>query len=491
MYRSSLLQESSPETETLFQGLSLQPWDDTYDIVVVGAGFAGLAAAIEARNAGASVIVLEKMMAPGGNSTISDGGIAAAGTPMQTRLGIVDSPELMYDDMMRAGLGLNHPALVREVTRRSAETLQWSVDYLGVEYMDRIDQFGGHSVPRCYTAANVSGSTIIRRQVNKLRELEVPIRLRTHMESFMLDSDGRVIGVAVQEGYDRKSPDAGIERCIRARKAVVLAAGGFGADVRFRSIHDPRLDETVDTTNVRFATAEALIEAMRIGAMPVHLSHIQLGPWSSPDEKGYGVGTRFADYIAFQYGVVVDPCTGKRFVNELADRKTLSDAILAEGRPCIGIADSHAVETSGWSIEKCLEKKVVRRLSRLPDLAVHYGLPVAALEDTVARFNEHVARGEDADFGKPMLAGAAPLTHPPYYAMRLWPKVHHTMGGVQIDETARVINLDGRPIAGLYAAGEVTGGVHGACRLGSCAITECLVFGRIAGANAAAETPDV
>ncbi len=265
-------------------------WNDTYDVVVVGAGFAGLAAAIEASNSGASVVVLEKMHAPGGNSTISDGGVAAAGTYLQAQLGIDDSPDLMYRDMLQAGLGLNHPALVREVASRSAEALQWSMDYLGVEYLERVDQFGGHSVPRCYTPIGVSGSSMVRQLVEKLRQLGVEVRLQTCLKGFVRDADGSVSGVWVREGFESRQPVAGIDRYLRATKAVVLATGGFGADITFRSIQDPRLNETIDTTNVRFATAEAMIEGLRIGAMPVHLSHIQLGPWASPDEKGYGVG---------------------------------------------------------------------------------------------------------------------------------------------------------------------------------------------------------
>ena len=469
--------------------MATESWTDTYDVIVVGAGFAGLAAAIEARNAGASVVVLEKMRAPGGNSTISDGGIAAAGTPMQERHGITDSPELMYSDMLRAGLGLNHPALVRVLAERSAETFQWSVEYLGVEYMDRLDQFGGHSVPRCFTAANISGATIIKQQVAKLRELGVEIRLQTCLKGLVRDADGRVTGVVVRESFEPKRPEAGVDRCLRATKGIVLATGGFGADIAFRSAQDPRLDASVDTTNVRFATAEALIEAMRIGAMPVHLSHIQLGPWASPDEKGYGVGPRFGDYVAFQYGLVVSPATSARIVNELADRKTVADAILAVGTPCVGIADSKAVQESGWSIDRCLQKGVVKSFDRLADLAAFYGLDAGALTATVERFSGFVTQKSDTDYGKPIIAGAAPVTHPPYYGMRLWPKVHHTMGGLRIDVNGRVVNIDGHPIAGLFAAGEVTGGVHGGCRLGSCAITDCLVFGRIAGRNAATGRP--
>lgn len=462
-------------------------WDETVDVVIVGSGFAGLAAAIEARSAGASVAVIEKMKAPGGNSRISDGGIAAADTPMQRAAGIVDSVELMYSDMVRAGLGLNRPALVREVAQQSAETYRWSADYLGVPYMDRIDQFGGHSVPRCYTAEGVTGSTIIERQLTILRELGVQVRVQTRFTSFVMDTSFAVAGVRVRERYELRDGKAGTDRSITARRAVVLATGGFGADVKFRSAQDPRLTDEIDTTNVSYATADALVEALRIGAMPVHLSHIQLGPWASPDERGFGDGPRFADYILFQYGLIVSPSTSRRIVNELADRKTVADAILEAGRPCIGIADERAVLQSGWSIERALKKGVVKTFGTLEELATFHGLDVEELAATVGRFNSHVDSRLDKEFGKPIIDDACRVEHPPFYAMRLWPKVHHTMGGVGINVRAQVIDLDGQPIRGLFAAGEVAGGVHGACRLGSCAITDCLVFGRIAGRNAAAE----
>ena len=462
-------------------------WNEIVDIVVVGSGFAGLAAAIEARNSGASVLVLEKMKAPGGNSVISDGGIAAAGTALQKKYGFDDSPELMYEDMMRAGLGLNYPELAREVAEKSNEVFQWSIDYLGVEYMDRVDHFGGHTVHRCYTAANRTGATIIDRQVAKAAEIGVDLRLGTSLKTFILDSDGGVCGVSVLDDYNYKNPEKGTVRSIKARKAVILATGGFGSDVAFRVSQDPRLTEDIDTTNKLFATAEALKEALRIGASPVHLSHIQLGPWASPDEKGFGVGPVFSDYIVFLYGIVVDPATGKRFVNELSDRKILSDALLEIGHPCVGIADSRAVESQGWDISRGLKNSVIRKFDRIEDLAEAYGIPAGEFKATVERYNGYVEDRVDREFGREVLPDASPIAQPPFFGMRLWPKVHFTMGGVQINIRAQVINLDQEPVKGLYAAGEVTGGVHGACRLGSCAITECLVFGRIAGSNAASE----
>ena len=470
--------------------MEIKRWDETTDVIIIGSGFAGLATAIEARNTGASVTVLEKMGAPGGNSIISDGGIAVAGSEMQKRLGIKDSPDLMYRDMVKAGLSLNYPELVRVVAEKSNEVFQWSIDYLGVEYLDRIDVFGGHSVPRCFTPVGVSGSAIIKKQLSKLSELGIKVRTHTCFKAFIRNSEGRVNGVLVGEGYRYRNANKGIDRTIRAKKAVILATGGFGSDIPFRTTQDPRLTEEIDTTNKPSATAEALKEALRIGAMPVHLSHIQLGPWGSPDEKGYGVGSRFSDYIVFPYGIIIDPGTGRRIVNELSDRKAVSEAILNTGHPCLGIVDSQAVEQSGWNITPCLEKGIVTQFSQLQALASYHGISAGTVKLTVDKFNRCVENKIDKEFGKPILSGAAPVSSPPYFAIRLWPKVHHTMGGVQINVMGQVIGLDYQPIKGLYAAGEVAGGIHGACRLGSCAVTDCLVFGRIAGKNAATESQE-
>ena len=460
-------------------------WDEAIDVAVIGSGFAGLAAAIEAGGTGASVIVFEKMRAVGGNSIISDGGIAAPGTDIQRNLGIEDSADLMYRDMLKAGLGLNHPELVRVVVDNALDAFHWSRDILGVEYMDRIDQFGGHSVPRCYAARNVSGATIIKRQMAKMHELGIPVRLQAYFDSFILDTNGGVIGIQVRENYDYRTPDSGTLRRIKTAKGVVLASGGFGSDIAFRLIQDPRLTKEIDTTNKPFATAEALKEAIGIGAAPVHLSHIQLGPWASPDEKGYGVGPLFADYILFQYGIVLDPTTGSRFVNELADRKTLADAILSVGHPCVGIADRSAVEASGWNIDRCLKKGVVTEFKTLDDFADFYHLPNQGLLEAIQSFNRSFELRKDRCFAKPLIEQASPIETPPYYGIRLWPKVHFTMGGVRINTKGEVMDFEGRSIQRLYAAGEVTGGIHGACRLGSCSITDCLVFGRIAGRSAA------
>jgi succinate dehydrogenase/fumarate reductase flavoprotein subunit len=362
---------------------------------------------------------------------------------------------LFYQDLLRAGLGLNNPVLARILAEQAQEALDWSRTAIGVEYLERLEIFGGHSVARCYTARGRSGNSILRPLLKKALGLGVQVRYGTRLEKLLADTEGRVVGALVRDGYDHRDPAAGAELTIAARRGVVLASGGFGADVAFRMQQDRRLTADVDTTNKPFTTAEALTEALRLGAVAVDLSYLQLGAWASSDEKGYGEAPGFADYTIFPLGIVVDPATGERFCDEMADRKTLADAMLAVGHPCVGLADSAAVSRAGWSLDRGLDKKVIRKFESLDALADHYAV------------------------------GSGKLATPPYYAVRLWPKVHYTVGGLAINADAAVVDSRGKPLGGLFAAGEVAGGVHGACRLGSCSITECFVFGRIAGRSAA------
>lgn len=461
-------------------------WDEETDVIVIGSGFAGLAAAIEAKLAGASVIILEKMKGYGGNSTISAGCMAAAGTELQRKFGIDDSPQQMVGDMLKAGRGLNHPDLVEIVAGQSADVFQWLREFLGVAFLDRVDQIGGHSVPRSYTTHNRSGSSIIKQLLAKIRSLEIRVFTKTYLQSIIKKGDGRVGGVLARRGYMYPDAFSGDELSIKAKKGVILASGGFGNDIDFRLSQDPRLGSEVSSTNKYSTTADAMKAALQIGAMPVQLSWIQLGPWASPDEKGYGVGPDFASYTAFPYGMMVDPATGKRIVNELADRKTRADAILDVGHACIAISDSKGPERSGYPIAHCLRRGIVKAYDTVKEVADGYDMPANILQETIEQFNRSIEAGCDTEFDKPILPNAEPLKTAPYYAMRLWPKVHYTMGGLLINTRAQVLDVCSQPINGLLAAGEVTGGIHGASRLGSCAITDCLVFGRIAGRNAAA-----
>ena len=457
-------------------------WNEKVDVLVVGSGFAAFTAAIEAAESGKKVVVIEKMKKAGGNSIISDGGIAAPDTKPQKKWGIIDSEKMMYDDMLKAGHGLNHPKLLNAFVSNAKNAFEWTIDVLNVPYLDRVDIFGGHSVARCYTPEGISGGTILKKMLKKIDELGIPILYSTSFRSFIIDEQGKVIGGDVLLDYDYKT-DTGSPAKIRTQRGIIIASGGYGADVDFRSVQDPRLDEKIQTTNKPFSTAEVLKSALSIGAGSVQLSQIQLGAWSSPDEIGFGHGPLFADYILFQYGIVVDPNTGKRFMNEFGDRKQSADSILSIGHPCIGIADDKAVQSSGWDISKAIQNDVVITFDSIDELAAYYDINSEALQATICRYNSFIKEGIDNDFKKPIADETSQIQKKPFYAMRLWPKVHFTMGGLLINERAQVLDFNRNSISGLYAAGEVVGGVHGASRLASCAITECIVFGRIAGQN--------
>ena len=463
-------------------------WDEEADVVIIGSGFAGLAAAIEAKIAGSSVIVMEKMRVPGGNSIINGGVVAAAGSPFQAAKGIKDSPELLLKDMLKAGLYLNHLDLARMVANKSNEVVQWTINYLRVKYKGLV-HLGGHSVPRSYSTYNRSGSAIVSQQLAKLKEFGVKVKTKRYLMKILRDKDGRIKGVKIRDGYRFPDENSGTEKYIKARQAVVMATGGFSNDIAFRTIQDPKLTTDVDSTNQPGATAEALLEALNIGATPVQPSWIQLGPWTSPDEKGFGIAPHFTAGTVFQYGVMVNPVTGKRFINELADRKTRADAIIKTEHPCIGIADAGGAKGREDLTAKLIKRGIVKQFDTLEDLAEAYEIPFKPLKETIGNYNSYLVNGEDKEFGRYLQKDAKPMTKPPFYAIRIWPKVHHTMGGLQINTKAQVIGLDHKPVKGLYAAGELAGGVHGAVRLGSCAVVDCLVFGRIAGKNAAAEKP--
>lgn len=458
-------------------------WDQEYDVVIIGSGFAGLAAAIEAKQFGSSVLVLEKMTIPGGNSAISGGLLAVAGSPLQATEGIVDSPELMFRDMLAAGMGINHPELTKIVAEKSPEVLQWT-ESLGVKYKGYLNHLGGHSVPRTYNTVCGTGFGIFQPMLTRCRQMDIPIQMKTRFCK-LLQVDGVTGGVLALNDYLINHKDSGTPIRIRARRAVILACGGFSSDIPFRQLQDPRLGETVDTTNHQGATAESLISALSFGATPIHLSWVQLGPWASFDEKGWGVGSMFTMLAGFPFGIMVDAKTGKRFVNEMSDRRLRTDAMLFSNRVPVAIVDSVGVKYA-TTLDACLKRGVVKRFDSIEALAQANSIPLFELKETLDKYRLSLAHGYDIEFDRPLSADLKPIEHPPFYCIRLSPKVHHCMGGIQINSRAEVISLESRqPIPGLFAAGEMTGGVHGASRLGSNAIVECIAFGRIAGRNAA------
>ena len=255
---------------------------------------------------------------------------------------------------------------------------------------------------------------------------------------------------------------------------------------------DPKLSADLDTTNQPGATSELWRETSAIGCLQVQNDWIQCGPWGNPHEKGMGIGWQFNQTAAAEYGIWVNS-EGNRFVNELANRKVRADAIMLEqqaGRKAFAIAQGKNVEPlkkqrPGF-LEKMLEMKIVSEYKTLEDLAKGTGIPFESLKKTVDEFNKAVETKKDPAWGRYINNDQVPMVDGPWYVGECQPKVHHCMGGLITDDNCGVLDvITYAPIPGLYAAGEATGGVHGAVRLGSVAILDCLVFGRIAGTAAA------
>ncbi len=464
-------------------------WDEQVDVIVVGSGFAGLAAAIEAKKAGANVIVLEKMPTPGGNSIINGGILTATGCPQQLKHGIKDSVDLLAQDILVAGAFLNDPAKVRVMAEHALSTYEWTVKELGVEYNpDAIGQEGGHSVPRYVFTKNGSSSGIVTKELEKLEKMGVKVRLRTYVEHIIRDDSGRVVGLQVREGYRFPNADSGKTKFIAAKKGVILCHGGFSADAKFRVMHDPKLTDKFSTTNQPGATAELWREASNIGCAIIQADWIQCGPWSNPKEKGMGIGWTFTQSAAAEYGLWVNT-KGQRFVNELANRKVRADAIFAEeakGLKAVAIANQYGADKLEAArpgvMKKLVEPNIIGKYNTIEELAADFKIPVAELKKSIAQVNESAKTKNDTAFGRYINNEFKPLTEGPWYAAITSPKVHHCMGGLLTNMKGQVIDImDQEPIPGLYAAGEATGGVHGAVRLGSCAILDCLVNGRICG----------
>lgn len=462
-------------------------FDESYDLVVVGSGFAGNAAALQATELGLKVLLIEKMPAFGGNSSINGGGMAVVNSLPQKEKGISDSVELFKQDLLKAGRGLGIPELCQVVAAGSHDAYNWLVHH-GVQFEETPFHYGGHSVPRVLLGKHITGSAINEPMRKAARAKGATYLNNCPLRSFLLNEKDEVVGVTVEKNkmWDMAIP--GQVKNIQARFGVIMASGGYSNDISFRMLQEPSLSENVESTNQPGATAESLKMMIRLGGAPRHLSWIQLGPWTSPDERGYGDASDYTTYASFVHGIVVDVRSGKRIMNELADRKTRCDAIMsnvdANGKPVypVAICDIRGNQDKGLSpvrVKRIIKNGVVREFQTLEDFAKGYGIPVYAFKQQVEEYNQYVKQAKDGQFGKPV-TDIKPIDTPPYYGCRLWPKVHYTMGGIAINEHAEVISMDNKPIKGLYACGEVASGVFGASRLGAASITDCVVMGRVA-----------
>lgn len=467
-------------------------WDETKKFVIIGTGFAGLAAALEAHQLGMKaedIAILEKMPTPGGNSIINGGAVAAAGTDMQEKEGIKDSPDLLYADILKAGGGLAHPTLARRIADECVQNFYWLRDQIGVKFK-AVTFHGGHSVKRSHAVTNNSGSGFINPMLAKLKEYGIEPRLRTVVDEILVDDQKRVIGIRGRKNYRFGNEKSGKPFTMRATNGVLLASGGFSNNVQMRMSHDPRLNEKFTSTNHAGATGEMIQEAQEIGANTIQMDWIQLGPWTSPDEKGFGIAPLFVE-SCLGYGPMVDPATGKRFIQESGNRKVRADAIVAMGHPAVIYTTLENAKTAiiGQNMtqelyDRARKNNVIKEYPTLEAMAADLKIPLEELKKTNETFNSYIKAQKDPDFNCMMFKNAVPNVKGPFLAVRLWPRVHHCMGGLEINDKAQVLNVRGKPIEGLFAAGEVTGGVHGMVRLGTVAVADCMIFGRVAARTA-------
>lgn len=444
------------------------------DVVVIGGGGAGFAAAVSAKEAGAEVILLEKLASVGGNTLISGGEYAAPANELQEKEGIEDSKELFAKDVEEAG---GDPELIEVLADKATDGAHWLRDDIGVEWLDSLMFFGGHSVKRSFIPAAHTGNELIKNYLNKAEELGIEVQTEADVKE-ILTEDGKVCGVKVET--------ADGEMIVKA-KSVVLASGGFGANAEMCYENDKEVDEYVKSTNSPGATGDGILMAQELGADTVDMDKIQLYPVCDVETGKllYCGDTRLVG------GALLVNKEGKRFVEELDTRRAISMAI-KEQTDHVGyvIWDETSNETTGTmasnpqEAESLFERGLMVKADTIEELAEHFEIDKDALLETVKTFNENSAKEEDPEFNLRMLGWQ--IKDAPFYMLKAAPAVHHTMGGLKINTEAQVLNTDGEWIDGLYAAGEVTGGIHGSNRLGSVAMADITVFGRIAGENAAA-----
>lgn len=467
------------------------PEEETFDVVVVGSGAAGLAAALEARKAGAEVIVLEKMGSIGGNSVISQGLAAVPGTPQQSEAGIGDNPELMFNDLMKV-TKISHPHRIALLTENALATWQWTIDELGVHWSRGVEYDYDHSVRRCVALAN-QGEGLMNPLAERVSALGVSVRLNTRVTGFLTDDTGRVTGVTALV-----TDAAGLHPVtIKAQKAVVAAAGGFGADIAMRQMQSWRLGPGISTTTQPGSTSEVIRALSDIGAWVIHMQYIHCVPEACADEKGGGSAWKFNQYCAASQGLWVVQETGRRFVNETADNTTRTNAVLgviSAGEHCLAVADARAAAHPRSAlfkksdVEALVQRGFVLKYATLSELASDLGVPLIPLQDEISRINETLAANDPDDYlGRVLSPTNELIGEGPWYACRFAAKVQLCGGGVAIDSQARVLSVaDDAPVPGLFAAGEITGGLNGEARLSSCGLIDALIVGRIAGRNAAA-----
>ncbi|TCK92615.1 fumarate reductase flavoprotein subunit [Natranaerovirga hydrolytica] len=450
----------------------------TADVVVIGGGGAGLSAAVTAHENGANVIVLEKMPRLGGNTILSGGAFNAVNPERQERQGIEDSTEKHYTQTYEGGDEAGNPELVRTFVEGAPTALQW-LESLGMEFNDDVFTVLGGMWPRANKPSTPLGTGFIDTYVNYIEANDgIEVLLDTEAVELIMDGD-RVVGV------NAKSFDDTV--IVNANNGVIVATGGFGANPEMREEYNEVWADllSLKTTNHPGATGDGIVMGIDVNASLVGMEHIQLLPMGDPISGSLSGNIE----QGVENRIFVNKA-GNRFVDEGARRDVMTQALIEQEDAFMWvIVDSHSYPTEDTknnfneSIAELMEQDRAYKGDTLEALAEQIGVNSDNLIKAVEAFNDSVEAGNADAFGRTLFDEK--LDSPPYYAGARVPTVHHTMGGLEINTKGQVVDTNGNVIPGLYAAGEVTGGIHGTNRLGGNALAEITVFGRIAGESAA------
>ncbi len=497
--------------------------EEKTDVIVVGAGGAGLSAAVAAAQRGLNVIVLEKAHFAGGNTSVSGGCFNAADPEGQKPINMTDgqresiekllaekpqnklqedlitqvkqqwadykksgskslfdTPELHALQSWKAGDYKANLELVYRLTKEAPE-IQETLAKMGIIWQKKPTQFVGALWPRSHRASNYkSGVGYIDTYLDLIKAENLPVAfMMSRPAESLITKDDKVIGVKA------KGPD-GKTYTILASKGVILASGGFGANVKMRNeydeLWDKKLDEKVKTTNMPAITGDGINMALKVGAGVKDMGYIQLLPTTDP-------ATGSTNHKIVESTNIYVNKLGNRFVNEQGRRDVLAKAALAQpdhifyiiGTEQTLLKDKEGRGPYGILISDLLKQKKAFKADTLEELAKKVGMDPANLKRTVEKWNEFCKTQKGDEFGRMSCEDGNKLPGGPYYASLMTPSVHHTMGGLTIDKDTRVLNKAGKPIPGLFAAGEITGGIHGTNRVGCNAVPDALIYGTIAG----------
>lgn len=441
---------------------------DKYDIIIVGAGGAGMTAALEAKAKGMNPVIFEKMPAAGGNTMKSSSGMNASQTKFQTEQGIQDSNDVFFEETLKGGHGTNDQEMLRYFVDNSANAIDW-LDSIGIR-LNNLTITGGMKEKRTHRPEDGSavGQYLVSGLIKNVQEKQIPLFVNAKVTD-ITEKDGQVNGVKVL--FNEKD-----EKNI-ATNAVVVTTGGYGANMDMISSVRPDLKGLV-TTNQEGSTGDGITMIEKLGGVTVDMDQIQVHP-TVQQEKSYLIGEAVRGE-----GAILVAKDGKRFTNELDTRDNVTAAINKLADKAAYLVFDSGVKSRAKAIQQYEKMGFVIQGETVEALAKEMNVPEEQLKATLDAWNGAVKNKKDAEFGR-TTGMDNELSAGPFYAIKIAPGIHYTMGGVKVNTNSEVVTKDGKPIPGLFAAGEVIGGLHGQNRIGGNSVADIIIFGRQAGIKSA------